>query len=77
MADTREIELLPCPFCGAAAKFDAPYISRGRVMHIVMCSTDDCPSHGVEYNESPEAVAARWNRRALPAPPEDTRHDET
>lgn len=59
------IELKPCPFCGGEATMQAPN------MHRMTCITcKECwMSSG--YG-TPEEVAAKWNRRAEPAPTVDT-----
>ena len=70
-------ELLPCPFCGEAARFTEQCRDR-RWGDAVTC--DNCGASGGGYYNaaSPETAdklaLAAWNRRALPAAPaEDVR----
>ena len=60
MADmeTREIELLPCPFCGEAT---VQIYVRGPIARKVRC--DNCAAERYGYCES-EAIA-NWNRRPI------------
>ena len=75
----KNAKLLPCPFCGSAAKTDEmepmpPEIDH--VTHIVRCSHatsyhhkhgTGCPVMPEAYAETPELAAELWNTRAVPA----------
>ena len=69
---TPDDKLLPCPFCGAAAK--SGYIRDGRRIH---CTNGDCVAGGPARFHGPVGMAsaedraiAAWNTRAALRPPE-------
>ena len=59
-------ELLPCPFCGNAAKLEELGDHHGEYFNLG-CFDRNCPAHHVFYTEidTPKELAiATWNRRA-------------
>ena len=56
-------ELLPCPFCGAAADGDAhPHpVLRDYSLWRVACDNPDCMAD--VHGDTPEKAIAAWNRR--------------
>ena len=63
-ADVEAMALLPCPFCGGAARLHVtppPYPSS-----LVECLTKDCHGAGHLYKCDALAIAA-WNRRTISA----------
>lgn len=62
-------ELEPCPFCGAAARYDWEE-RRGKYFYYAVCPQEECVARlGTPYCDTKEAAAAIWNRRAAPEAP--------
>ncbi len=60
--------LLPCPFCGADARFDWQE-RRGQNFYYAVCPKDECVARlGTDYCKTKEAAAAIWNRREAQQP---------
>lgn len=59
------IELKPCPFCGAAPATNC-FGSEGVFpeMACVICINEECASRPEVWGESEEAAAEAWNTRA-------------
>jgi hypothetical protein len=58
-------ELLPCPFCGTAAK----WFKAGSFAGIECANETDCPGNAQTETFAPEhkdSAIAMWNRRAPP-----------
>lgn len=64
MTHHTDAELLPCPFCGTAAKAVNSYEDDD---WRVECWNDECSGHGKRCQNRSDAVLA-WNRRAPAAP---------
>ena len=60
MSETKERELLPCPFCGSGNA----QIFKGDIFYKVLCKVCGGMQNGHEISK--KAIAA-WNRRAAPA----------
>lgn len=60
---TDDATLLPCPFCGAAAK---NHHSRYG-MHVIGCTVESCAATTIPTTNEAAAIAA-WNRRAIAQP---------
>lgn len=64
---SKEFELKPCPFCGAAAKLEQLNDHHGDYYNLG-CSNHKCMAHHVIYTETPdempvEKAVATWNTR--------------
>lgn len=68
--NTKEIELLPCPFCGGSAVFRPPtakiydeYNPTDRFFPIVNCSSCWAQVWGEDHDWSCKSAISRWNKR--------------
>lgn len=63
MADNKQVELHPCPFCGGAAKLSRRVLER-RINWLILCAGVDCRAWVGPFEDAGDAVKA-WNARAM------------
>ena len=57
-----DVELLPCPFCGAYAEIKNVYWGD---TYYARCTNKDCEMRGLEWL-TPEDAYEAWNKRHIP-----------
>lgn len=56
----NDVELLPCPFCGAPADL----MQNGSGDVFARCSDKNCAARTRQYHENYNGAVVAWNRRA-------------
>lgn len=63
MSDANEVKLLPCPFCGSAARWA---VSTESDDSEIQCSNAECALLVFGQKDSDQETAAAWNMRIDP-----------
>ena len=65
----KQIELLPCPWCGEKPQIQ-PWHGGLPTKVLISCENDEgCAVTPIVSGETPEEAASNWNHRTMPTPP--------